>query len=77
MTSRRGSHAPVAVENPRALLALFAAVLGTSAAAALSKLARVLFPATTLVVRTLPDASTRVVLSAKVAHNHACPVLHV
>jgi hypothetical protein len=56
-SSRRRRHAPVAVENPRAFLALFAAVLGTSAAAALSKLARVLFPPTALVVCTLSDAS--------------------
>lgn len=67
----------MAMENPGALLALFAAVFGPSAAAALSKLARELFPTTALVVCALPDASARVVFSAKVAHNDACLVLHV
>ena len=68
---------PVAVEDPGALLALFAAVLGASASPALGELPCVFFPPPTLVVGTLPDATTGVVFSAQVAHNHAGPVLHV
>ena len=65
------------MEDPRALLAFLAAVLGAPATTALGELARVLLPAAALVVCTLSDPSTRVVFPAKVAHNNAGPVLHV
>ena len=70
-------YTPVAMEYPRALLALFAAVLCPATAAALGKLACVLFPAAALVVSALSDAASGVVFPAEVAHNNACPVLHV
>jgi hypothetical protein len=67
----------MAVESPSTLLALFAAVLGPPASAALGKLTGVLFPLATLVVCTLADASTSVVLAAEVSHNNTSPVLHI
>jgi hypothetical protein len=76
-SSRCGSNTPVAVVNPGAFLALFAAVFGPSAAAAFGKLACKLFPAAALVVGALPDASTGVILPAEVTHNNTRPVLHV
>lgn len=60
----RRSNAPVAVENPGALLAFFAAVLGPPAPTALGELAGVFFPLAALVVRALSDAASRVVFPA-------------
>jgi hypothetical protein len=65
------------MESPCTLLALFAAVFGSSASATLGKLTSVLFPLTALVVGTLTDASTGVVLAAEISHDHASPVLHI
>lgn len=67
----------MAVEDPRALLALFAAVLCPPAATALGELARVLFPLAALVVSALTDAASGVVFPAQVAHDNTGPVLHV
>lgn len=67
----------MAVESPSTLLALFAAVLGPPASAALGKLTGVLLPLATLVICTLADPSTSVVLAAEVSHNNAGPVLHI
>lgn len=75
--SWRRSDAPVAVERPRTLLAFLAAVLGASASAAFGELASVFFPLAALVVGTLADAASRVVLPAQVPHDDASPVLHV
>ena len=75
--SRRGSHAPVSVEHPRALLAFLAAVLGPPAPSALGKLPGELLPLAALVVGTLPYAASGVILAAKVAHHDPGPVLHV
>lgn len=69
--------APVAVVYPRGFLAVFAAVLGTAATAALCELALELLPFATLVVGALANPSTRLVLAAEVPHYHAGPVLHV
>ena len=74
---RAGSDAPVSVVCPGALLALFAAVLSSTAAAALSKLTRVLLPFPALPVGTLPNASPSVILAAQVSHNNTGPVLHI
>ena len=65
------------MENPSTFLAFFTAVLCPSAAAALGKLTGVFFPSAALVVCTLPDTAPRVVFPTQVAHNNACPVLHV
>jgi hypothetical protein len=67
----------VTVESPCALLALFAAVFGASASTTLGKLASVLFPFAALVVCTLADTSTCVILTAEISHNNAGPVLHI
>jgi hypothetical protein len=65
------------MESPCTLLALFAAVFGSSASATLGKLTSVLFPFAALIVSTLADASTGVVLAAEISHNHTSPVLHI
>lgn len=65
------------MERPRALLTFFAAVFGAAASSALGKLPCKFFPLATLVVGTLSDASSGVVLAAQVPHHHASPVLHI
>ncbi|KAI6766240.1 hypothetical protein HG530_007310 [Fusarium avenaceum] len=65
------------MESPCTLLALFAAVFGSSASATLGKLTSVLFPLAALVVSTLADASTGIVLAAEISHDHTSPVLHI
>lgn len=65
------------MEGPSTLLTLFAAILGTSTASALSKLTGVFLPLAALVVGALSDAAPRVVLPAEVPHNNSGPVLHV
>ena len=65
------------MEGPCALLALFAAVLGSAAPAALSKLPRKLFPFAALIVGTLSDPTPSIIFPAKIAHYDASPVLHV
>lgn len=72
-----GCYAPVAVEDPRALLAFFAAVLCPPTATALGELACVLFPLAALVVSALTDATSGVVFPAQIAHYNTGPVLHV
>lgn len=67
-------NAPEAVAAPSAFLALFRAVLGATAAAALCKLPCELFPLATLPVSALSNTTARVVFPAKVAHDHSCPV---
>lgn len=67
----------MAVECPRTLLALLAAIFGSAASAALSKLPRELFPFTTLVISTLSNATSCVVFAAEVAHYNPRPVLHI
>lgn len=67
----------MAVESPSTLLALFAAVFSASASTTLGELASVLFPFAALVVCTLADASTCVILAAEISHNNAGPVLHI
>lgn len=72
-----GSYTPESVTAPCAFLTLFTAVLGSSTASTLSELACVLFPLPALPVRALPDTAAAIILSAEVAHNNTCPVLHV
>lgn len=71
------SDAPMPMEDPRRLLALFAAVFRTPTASALSKLSRVLFPLAALVVRALSDATSRVIFPTEIAHDDTGPVLHI
>jgi hypothetical protein len=73
----RGRVAPVAVVHPRGLLAVFAAVFGATAAPTLGKLSLELLPLATLVVGTLTDATSRLVLAAEISHDNARPVLHI
>lgn len=69
--------APVAMVNPRSFLAVFTAVLGAATASAFGKLALEFLPLAALVVRTLTNAASRLILAAEVSHDHAGPVLHV
>jgi hypothetical protein len=73
----RGRMAPVPVVYPRGFLAIFAAVFGATATATLGELTLELFPLATLVICALADTTSRLILTAKVSHDHACPVLHV
>lgn len=73
----RGRMAPVPVVYPGGFLAIFAAVLGATATPTLGELTLELFPLATLVVGALADATSRLILTAEVSHDHACPVLHV
>jgi hypothetical protein len=68
---------PVAVVNPRSLLTVFAAVLGTAAATAFGELALELLPFATLVVSALTNTTSRLVFAAEVSHDHTGPVLHI
>lgn len=77
ISSLRCLDAPMAMVNPCALLAFFAAVLCTAASSTLGKLPCELLPLAALVVCTLPDPPSGVVLAAQVTHNHTSPVLHV
>lgn len=67
----------MAMEYPCALLAFLAAVLGPPASSALGKLPRKLLPLPALIVGTLSDAASGIILPAKVPHHHSRPVLHV
>lgn len=57
-------HAPEAVASPGALLALFGAVLGASAAPAFGELPCIFFPLAALPERALSDATSGIVLAA-------------
>jgi len=65
------------VEHPSTLLAFLAAVLRPPASATFGKLPCELLPFTTLIVCTLSDPTTAVVLAAQISHHNSCPVLHV
>ena len=67
----------MSVVYPSILLALFAAVLRPSTAAAFRKLACELFPFTALIVCALSNAASCIVLPAQVSHHNASPILHV
>lgn len=73
----RSGNAPMPVIDPCTLLAFFAAIFGASAPTTFGKLSWKLFPFPAFVVGTLPDAASGIVLAAKVAHNHAGPILHL
>lgn len=65
------------MEGPGALLTLLAAVLGPAASATLGKLSCKLLPLAALVVGTLANATSGIVLAAQVSHNNSGPILHV
>lgn len=65
------------MERPGTLLTLFAAVLCSAAPTALSKLPCEFLPFPALVVGTLSNATTGIVLAAQVTHNNSGPVLHI
>ena len=65
------------MEDPSALLALLAAVFGAAAAPTFRKLSGVLFPAAALVIRTLPNAASGLILATEITHHDTSPVLHV
>jgi hypothetical protein len=67
----------MSVESPRTFLTFLAAVLGASTSATFGELASVLLPLATLIVGTLPDAASSLVLAAQISHNDSCPVLHI
>lgn len=71
------SNAPMAMEDPRTLLALLAAIFRPPASSTLGKLPCKFFPFPTLVISTLPYPSTRIILPAQVPHHNASPVLHI
>lgn len=58
------SNTPVSVKNPRTLLTLLTAVFGAPTPPAFGELPCVLLPLPTLIISTLPDASSRIVLAA-------------
>ncbi|KAI6755314.1 hypothetical protein HG531_004420 [Fusarium graminearum] len=65
------------MESPCTLLTLLTTVFGASTSAAFRELAGVLFPFTALVVGTLANTTTSVILAAEVSHDNASPVLHI
>ena len=69
--------APMTVEGPSTLLAFFAAVFGAATSTTLSKLASVLLPLAALIVSTLSNASSSVILSTQISHDDTRPVLHI
>lgn len=76
-SSLRSSNTPMAVECPSALLALFAAIFCSAASTALSKLPRERLPFTALVIGTLSNATSGIVLATEIAHYDPGPVLHI
>lgn len=72
-----GSDTPMSVEDPGALLAFLAAVFRPSASPAFGKLSCELLPFPTLVVCTLSNPASTVVLAAQISHHNSCPVLHI
>ena len=72
-----GRMAPVPVVYPRGFLAIFTAVFGATATSTFGELTLEFFPLATLVIGALADATSRLILTAEVSHDHARPVLHV
>ena len=68
---------PVAVEYPRILLAILAAILRATATSTFGKLTRELLPFAALIVRALPYATSIIVFAAKVPHDDPGPMLHI
>ena len=62
---------------PGVLLALFAAVFGSTASPTFGELPSPLLPFAALVESALTDTTARVVFSTKIPHDHAGPVLHI
>lgn len=72
-----GSNTPEAMAAPCAFLALFAAVFGSPAASTFRKLPCELFPLAAPPVSALPYTTSTLVFATEVAHNNACPILHI
>jgi len=71
------SNTPMSVEDPSTFLALFAAVLRPPTPSAFRKLPCKLLPFPTLIVCTLPYASSWIIFPAQVPHHNPSPVLHI
>lgn len=71
------SMTPVTMVDPGALLTLLAAVLCPATAATFGKLSSEFLPFPTLVIGTLTNAAPGIILSTKISHDNAGPVLHV
>jgi hypothetical protein len=67
----------MSVEDPRTLLAFLAAVFRPPASSAFGKLSCELLPFPTLIVCTLSNPASTVVLAAQIPHHNSCPVLHI
>jgi hypothetical protein len=67
----------MSVKDPGALLAFLAAVFRPPATSAFGKLSCELLPFPTLVVCTLSNPASTVVLTAQIPHHNSCPVLHI
>lgn len=65
------------VEDPGGFLAFFAAILRPPASSAFCELAGELLPFPALVICTLSNAPTGIILAAQISHYNASPVLHV
>jgi len=68
---------PVPVVDPRTLLALLAAIFGTTTAATFCKLSCELLPFPTFVIGALSYTSLRVIFPAQIPHDNTRPVLHI
>lgn len=68
---------PMPMEYPCILLAFLAAIFRAPTSPTLGKLARTLFPSAAFVVCALSNSTSGVVLSAKIPHDNAGPVLHI
>lgn len=62
--------------HPSVLLAFLAAILRAAATAAFRKLSLIIFPFSTLVMRTLSNATSGVILATKISHHYTRPVAH-
>jgi hypothetical protein len=65
------------VENPGTLLAFLAAIFCPPTSAAFGKLPGEFFPFSALIVCTLSDPATAIVLAAQITHDNSGPVLHI
>ena len=75
--SLSSSHTPMPVEYPGTFLTLLAAVFCSSASPAFGELSCELFPFPALVICTLSNAATRIILAAQIPHYYPSPVLHI
>ena len=71
------SMTPVTMIDPGALLTLLAAVLCPATPATFGKLSSEFLPFPTFIIGALANATPSIILSTKIAHDNAGPVLHV